>query len=92
MHSLQGRLMRPLENRYRVELHVQSPFFKDSSVKKIRPITLIVWVLGKVEINAQKNVKIFLFCFEQISNCDTCFNINFFESFSKDFLQPYILP
>ena len=49
-------------------------------------------MLGKVEINAQKNVKIFLFCFEQISNCDTCFNINFFESFSKDFLQPYILP
>ena len=30
-------------------------FFKASSLKKNRPITLIVWVLGSVEKNAKKN-------------------------------------
>ena len=35
-------------------------FFKASTLKKIRSITLIVWVLGRVEKNAKKgqtNVK-----------------------------------
>jgi len=30
-----------LENRYRAEMHLHSPIFKDSSLKKIWPITLM---------------------------------------------------
>ena len=39
-----------LENRYRVQMHVHSPIFQGQlREKKIRPITLIVWVLGRVK-------------------------------------------
>ena len=32
-------------------------FFMASSMKKIRPITLIVWALGRVKKNTEKKVK-----------------------------------
>ena len=39
-----------LENRYRVEIHVHSPIFQGQLIeKKIRSITFLVWVLGKVK-------------------------------------------
>ena len=39
-----------LENRYRVEMHVHSPICHcQLKENKIRPISLIVWVLGRVE-------------------------------------------
>ena len=38
------------EDRYRVEMHDHSPIFQGQlKEKKIRPITLIVWVLGRVK-------------------------------------------
>ena len=37
-----------LENRYWVEMYVYSPIIQ-GQLKKIRPITLIVWVLGRIE-------------------------------------------
>ena len=56
MYSLGGSVWRPpplekaLENRFRVEMHVHSPIFQGQlKEKKIRPITLIVWVLGRVK-------------------------------------------
>ena len=50
--------------------------------KKIRPITLIVRVLGRVEKCLKKGQK----NFKQISNCDTCFRpaclgLNTFKNF-----------
>ena len=42
-----------VENGYRVEMHVHSPFFDGQlKEKKTRQITLIVWVPGRVEKNA----------------------------------------
>ena len=39
-----------LENMYRVEIHVHSPIFQGQLIeKKIRSITFIVWVLGRIE-------------------------------------------
>ena len=38
-------------------MHVHSPIFKANSLKKIRSITFIVWVLGRVEKNAKKDRK-----------------------------------
>ena len=44
-------------------------FFKVSSLKKIRPITFIVWVLGRAEKMPKKGKKMskYFFCFKQIS-------------------------
>ena len=72
---------------YRVEMHVYSPVFQGQLIeKKIRSITFIVWVLGRVEKNAKKKVKkcknIF-FCLKQISKCDTCFYTHFSRAFQK---------
>ena len=44
---------------------VKTKFFKAGSLKKIRPITLIVWVLGRAK-KCQKRIKNFFVCF--------CFN------------------
>ena len=47
-----------LENRYRVKLHDHSPIFRDQLIeKKIRPIVLIVLVLGRVEKMPKKRIK-----------------------------------
>ena len=43
-----------LENRYRVEMHDHSPIVQGQHIEKNRPITFIVWVLGKVEKYAKK--------------------------------------
>ena len=43
-----------IESRYMVEMHVHSPIFWR---KKIRSITVTVWVLGRVEKNV-KNIKV----------------------------------
>ena len=44
---------KPLENMFRVEMHVQGPIFHGQlKEKKIRLITYIVRVLGRVEKNA----------------------------------------
>ena len=37
-----------------VEMHFYSPIFQSQLIEKIRPITLIVWILGRVEKNAKK--------------------------------------
>ena len=60
MYSLGGAFGAPprkkaLENRYRVEIHVHSPIFQGQLKEtKIRPITLIVWVLGRVKKMSKK--------------------------------------
>ena len=47
-----------LENRYRVKMHVHSQILQDQLIeKKIRSITFIVWVPGRVEKNAKKGQK-----------------------------------
>ena len=47
-----------LENRYRIEMHVHSSIFQGQlKEKKIRSITLIVLVLGRVEKSAKKRSK-----------------------------------
>jgi len=57
-------------------------FFKASSLKKIRPITLIVWVLARNEKNCQKhgrkNVKNFFLFYTNKKVCHM-----FFKDFSK---------
>ena len=61
-------------------------FFKASSLKKIRSITFMVWVLGRVEKNAKKKVKkmlTFFFCLKQILKCDSCFYTYFSRAFQK---------
>ena len=46
-------LKKALEIRYRVEMPVHSPIFQGQHIeKKIRSITFIVWVLGRIEKNA----------------------------------------
>ena len=35
-------------------MHVHNPIFQGERIKKIKPITLIVWVLGRVEKNSKK--------------------------------------
>ena len=46
-------LKKALENRYKAEMHVHSPIYQGQLIeKKIRSITYIVWVLGRVEKNA----------------------------------------
>ena len=57
-----------LENRYRVEMHVHSPIFSRPAhrKKKIKPITLIVWVLERVKKclkKGKKNEKKYFFLF-----------------------------
>ena len=42
-------LKKTIENRYWDEMHVHSPIFMVRSKKKIRSITLIVWVIGNVK-------------------------------------------
>ena len=61
-------------------------FFKASSLKKIRSITFIVWVLGRVEkmpLKGKKNVTTIYFCLKQISKCDTGFYIHFSRAFQN---------
>ena len=69
-------------------MHVYSPVFQGQLIeKKIRSITFIVWVLGRVEKNAAKkslkNVKNIFFGLKQISKCDTCFYTHFSRAFKK---------
>ena len=60
MYSLGGGHLAPplkkaIENRYMVEMHAHSPIFHGQlKEKKIRPITFIVWVLGRVEKGSNK--------------------------------------
>ena len=50
MYSLEKKA---LENRHRIEMHVHSQIVRGQfKKKKMRPIILIVWVLGRVEKNA----------------------------------------
>ena len=68
--------------RYRNEIHVHSPIWHGQlKEKQIRPITLIVWVLGRVDKKCQKKGSKKLNFFLQISKCDICFA--FFKGFSK---------
>ena len=89
MYSLLWRpppLETGLENMYRVEIHVHGPIFHFQLKKKIRPITLIVSVLGRVKKclkKGQKNEKNILFFFKQISKCDTCFYMHLTRAFQK---------
>ena len=58
-------------------MHVNSPIFQGlHNEKKIRPITLIVWVLGR-------DKKMNFFCFKLISKCDTCFFVHVSTAFQK---------
>ena len=64
MYRRRGGVSRPpplekgLRNSYRIEMHVHSPVFQGQLIeKKIRSITFIVWVLGRVEKNAKRKVK-----------------------------------
>ena len=78
-----------LENRYRVEMHVHSPIFQGQFKKnKIRLITLIVWVLGRVKKmpkKGKKMKKIFFFVLNKYQSvlCDTCFYVHFSRAFKK---------
>ena len=58
--------------------------------EKIRSITFIVWMLGRVEKNVNKqgqnNEKTY-FLFKQISKCDKCFYIHFSKALKKYSLQ-----
>ena len=55
---------------------------KVSSLKKIRPITFIVWVLGRAEKMPKTGKKMskYFFCFKQISKL---FLYTLFKAFSK---------
>ena len=68
-------------------MHVHIPIFQGQLIeKKIRSITFIVWVLGRVEKNAKKgpkNVKNNVLGLKQISKCDTCFYTHFSRTFQK---------
>ena len=39
---------------YRVEMHVHGPICQGQLIEKIRPITFIVWVLGRVKKKTPK--------------------------------------
>ena len=62
-------------------------FYKTSLLKKIRPITLIVWALGWVEKMPKKRLqkckRKIGFSFKQISKCNTCIFIHFSRAFQK---------
>ena len=90
MFSLGGRLRLappPRKRPYRIGIGLKctyiAQFAKACSLKKIRPIILIVWVLGRIEKKrqkkGQKNEK--QVCFKQILKCDTCFYIHFSRAF-----------
>ena len=69
-------------------MHVYSPVFQGQLIeKKIRSITFIVWVLGRVEKKgfkkSKKNVKNIFFGLKQISKCDTCFYNHYSRAFQK---------
>ena len=79
MHRLGRRLAhtprkKTLENRYKVEMHVHSPTCQCQVIeKKIIPLTLIVWVQGRVEKTAKKRVrkmkkKFFLTKYESVTH------------------------
>ena len=54
-HAPPTPLEKALENRYKVEMHVHSPIcLRQLIEKKIRSITFVVWVLGRVEKKCQK--------------------------------------
>ena len=76
-----------LENRYKVEMHVHSIIFQSQVIaKKIRSVTFIVWVLGRVEKKAKKSSKkCKKYIFLNISKCDTCFYIYFSKNFQHTF-------
>ena len=66
-------------------MHVHRPIFQGQLIeKKIRSITFIVWVLGRVDKNTLKKsknmLKIFIF---KISKCDTCVYTHFSRAFQK---------
>ena len=46
-----------IENRDRVEMHVHSPIFHGQLKEKVRPITILVWVLRRVEKMPKKGQK-----------------------------------
>ena len=63
-------------------MHGHSPIVQPAYFKKIRPITLIVWMLCRVEKNEKivlKNVKTFIFS----NKCNTCFYTPFSRAFLK---------
>ena len=75
MYSLGGRAShapdpkkKTLENSYRVEMHVYSPVFQGQLIeKKIRSITLLVWVLGRVEkmpLKKSKKIQKYFYLFK----------------------------
>ena len=66
-----------LEDRYGVEMHVHSKIFHGQLKEKIRPIILKMSKIGSKKI---KNI----FCFKQISKCDTCFYMHFSRAFQKN--------
>ena len=71
-------------------MHVHSPIFQGQLIeKKIEPITLIVWVLRRVEKitkKGKKNVKI-IFCFTNMIWA----NLGFFYT-DRPFYALYIYP
>ena len=89
MYRLGGGVPRPPSFRkmpYKIGIGLKcmfiAKFFKASSLKKIRWITFLVWVLGRVEKNVEKCKKYF-FCLKQLLKCDTCFYIHFSRAFQK---------
>ena len=81
MYSLLWRpppLETGLENMYRVEIHVHGPIFHFQLKKKIRPITLIVSVLGRVKKclkkgqKNEKNILFFLNKYQNVTYVSTC--------------------
>ena len=80
MYSL-GGVWRPpprkkaFKNRCRVETHVHSRIFQGQLIKKIRPITLIVWVLGRVKRwlkIRKKNIFFVLNKYQNVTHVSTC--------------------
>jgi len=68
-------------------MHVHSPICQRQLIeKKIWPIYLIVWVLGRVKkaLKGVRKMKKIFFCFKQISKCNTCFYIHFSRAFQKN--------
>ena len=68
-------------------MHVHSQIFKRPAIEENRPITLIVWVLGRVEKKmpgkGQKSEKNNYFCFKQIFKSVTHVSVFIFKGFLK---------
>ena len=65
-------------------MHINRPIFQGQLIeKKIRPITLIVLALGKVEKRQKKRVTKCIFCFVFLNKYHDMFLHSFFKGFSK---------